>query len=243
MYFGDYLLVNLGQIRGRKCSENPKFLRPSAFGEKREPLLIGHSGASSPPIGRSAYIHPPTSIPTAAWNFWFWRVQNMYFGKYLQVNLGQIRGGKCSENPKYLCRSAFGENQKQFLNGPASSHRSRCSYLPGDLSSRVSVKFFGFEGCITCILEAICRLSWVRSEVENVQKIPIFMDISFWGKSGATSDRSYSVIQGPAPLPYVVVLIFTLKLLFTHQREIFWFWWMLNMNFGAYLQVHFLRFF
>ena len=55
MYFGDYLLVNLGQIRGRKCSENPKFLGPS--GEKREPLLIDQSGASSPPIGRSAYIH------------------------------------------------------------------------------------------------------------------------------------------------------------------------------------------
>ena len=66
MYFGDYLLVNLGQIRGGKCSENPKFLGPSAFGEKREPLLIGHSGASSPPIGRSAYINPATSVHASA---------------------------------------------------------------------------------------------------------------------------------------------------------------------------------
>ena len=87
MYFGDYLLVNLGQIRGRKCSENHKIIGPSAFGEKREPLLIGHSGASSPPIGRSAYNNP------------------------------------------------------------------------GDHSSRVSVKFFGFKGCKTCILETICWLT------------------------------------------------------------------------------------
>ena len=60
MYFVDYLLVNLCQLRGGK------FLGPSAFGQNREPLLLGHSGASSPPIGRSAYIHPPTSIHAAA---------------------------------------------------------------------------------------------------------------------------------------------------------------------------------
>jgi hypothetical protein len=40
MYFGDYLLVNLGRIRGGK------FLGPSAFGENQEPLLIGYSGTS-----------------------------------------------------------------------------------------------------------------------------------------------------------------------------------------------------
>ena len=69
MYSRGYLQVNLGQIRGGKCSENPNIYGDILLGKMRSNFLLvilSHSGASPPPIGRGANIYPEISVHAVA---------------------------------------------------------------------------------------------------------------------------------------------------------------------------------